>query len=230
MNKILSALAAIGLIGSASAAPFPGDLSQWYLVAHAGTIFAGDSELASTYSYGTFDSNPTAATPDFYRSFSGQVTASTDILFITGNGTQWAVANYMSIRAAMSAQTSGDPLDIFTGLNITFKDVGTNGVDIGPQAGAVLFRGSAEDPWVSLGSHWSGFLNHQIFWGESGYPSGEHAYLTANNGGMNVYVGRLDVAAVPEPSQVAASLLMIGGIAGFVIAKRRKKSSEALAP
>jgi len=29
-------------------------------------------------------------------------------------------------------------------------------------------------------------------------------------------------AAVPEPSQVAASLLLIGGIAGFVIVRRRK--------
>jgi hypothetical protein len=33
-------------------------------------------------------------------------------------------------------------------------------------------------------------------------------------------------AAVPEPSQVAASLLLIGGIAGFVIVKRRKEASE----
>jgi len=33
-------------------------------------------------------------------------------------------------------------------------------------------------------------------------------------------------AAVPEPSQVAASLLLAAGIAGFVIVKRRKESSE----
>ena len=40
-----------------------------------------------------------------------------------------------------------------------------------------------------------------------------------------------DTAAVPEPSQVAASLLLVGGIAGFVIVKRRKEASalEALA-
>ena len=36
-------------------------------------------------------------------------------------------------------------------------------------------------------------------------------------------------AAVPEPSQVAASLLLVGGIAGFVIVKRRKEGSETLA-
>ena len=31
-----------------------------------------------------------------------------------------------------------------------------------------------------------------------------------------------NVSAVPEPSQVAASILLIGGIAGFVIVRRRK--------
>jgi hypothetical protein len=36
-------------------------------------------------------------------------------------------------------------------------------------------------------------------------------------------------AAVPEPSQVAASLLLAAGIAGFVIVKRRKEGSETLA-
>jgi hypothetical protein len=38
-------------------------------------------------------------------------------------------------------------------------------------------------------------------------------------------------AAVPEPSQVAASMLLVAGIAGFVIVKRRKEASalEALA-
>jgi hypothetical protein len=29
-------------------------------------------------------------------------------------------------------------------------------------------------------------------------------------------------AAVPEPSQVAASILLIAGVAGFVIVRRRK--------
>ena len=36
-------------------------------------------------------------------------------------------------------------------------------------------------------------------------------------------------AAVPEPSQVAASLLLIGGIAGFVIVRRRKNASALIA-
>ena len=36
-------------------------------------------------------------------------------------------------------------------------------------------------------------------------------------------------APVPEPSQVAASILLIAGIAGFVIVRRRKQSALALA-
>ena len=39
----------------------------------------------------------------------------------------------------------------------------------------------------------------------------------------------VSTAAVPEPSQVAASLLLAAGIAGFVIVKRRKEGSETLA-
>lgn len=38
-----------------------------------------------------------------------------------------------------------------------------------------------------------------------------------------------DTAAVPEPSQVAASLLLAAGIAGLVIVRRRKEASLALA-
>ena len=38
--------------------------------------------------------------------------------------------------------------------------------------------------------------------------------------------GGAATAAVPEPSQVAASLLLAAGVAGFVIVKRRKEASE----
>ena len=46
--------------------------------------------------------------------------------------------------------------------------------------------------------------------------------------GASVTVGQT-TAALPEPSQVAASLLLVGGIAGFVIVRRRKESALALA-
>jgi len=47
---------------------------------------------------------------------------------------------------------------------------------------------------------------------------------TANYGGFAAitFTPVSGTAAVPEPSQVAASILLIGGIAGFVIVRRRK--------
>jgi hypothetical protein len=64
--------------------------------------------------------------------------------------------------------------------------------------------------------------------------------LAGNTYGQNNIPGALtfvpagsgaDTAAVPEPSQVAASLLLAAGIAGFAIVKRRQEASdlEALA-
>jgi hypothetical protein len=49
--------------------------------------------------------------------------------------------------------------------------------------------------------------------------------------GMNSIIQGSSTAAVPEPSQVATSLLLAAGIAGFVIVKRRNEASaqEALA-
>jgi len=53
--------------------------------------------------------------------------------------------------------------------------------------------------------------------------------FTANFSGASNFVPVSNTAAVPEPSQVAASLLLAAGIAGFVIVKRRKECSETLA-
>jgi hypothetical protein len=45
-----------------------------------------------------------------------------------------------------------------------------------------------------------------------------------NVSGQGIVAGS-DTAAVPEASQVAASLLLIAGISGFVIMKRKKVAS-----
>jgi hypothetical protein len=52
-----------------------------------------------------------------------------------------------------------------------------------------------------------------------GYTHNDFIYATVGIPGQST-------AAVPEPSQVAASLLLAAGIAGFVIVKRRKEASE----
>jgi hypothetical protein len=48
--------------------------------------------------------------------------------------------------------------------------------------------------------------------------------------GYSGYVGGGGSAAVPEPGQVAASLLLLGGIGGYAFVKRRKAAKPALVP
>ena len=64
-------------------------------------------------------------------------------------------------------------------------------------------------------------VNFNEEWSCSYYLSSE-SYVGAS--GVATVV--TDTAAVPEPSQVAASLLLVAGVAGFVIVKRRTEASE----
>ena len=218
-------LAAIAIsTTSASASHFSFNPAQWYLVSHvdnSGVMFPGNPDLSSTYSYGSFVSNPTPTTPDFYRPFSDQLAANPDIIFVTGDHAQWAIFNYQELLNAKSQHLG----DVYT-TNIAVLDVGLNSTDIGPSSGAVLFRGVAdpEDPWISVGYHLQGVINHQIFWGENGFNNSAHGYLNINDGGMNVYVGNFSniINGVPEPSTYA--LFGLGAI-GMLIALRRKKTS-----
>lgn len=50
------------------------------------------------------------------------------------------------------------------------------------------------------------------------------------NGTNGIGAGGGGSAAVPEPGQVAASLLLLGGIGGYVFIKRRKAAKPAVAP
>ena len=45
---------------------------------------------------------------------------------------------------------------------------------------------------------------------------------------FNIGVSDIAAAAVPEPGQVAASLLLLGGIGGYVFLKRRKAAKAGL--
>jgi hypothetical protein len=56
--------------------------------------------------------------------------------------------------------------------------------------------------------------------GGSGTPSINTSDFFTGDGGS---------AAVPEPGQVAASLLLLAGIGGYVFLKRRKAAKPALA-
>ena len=89
-----------------------------------------------------------------------------------------------------------------------------SGVDISSGYWAVKFNqgnGNYNYGWV------------QVDVNDSGMTFGLAAVNTTLN--ESITAGELitaGTAPVPEPSQVAASILLIGGIAGFVIVRRRK--------
>ena len=149
----------------------------WVLVAHmanTGGMFAGDSDLSSTYSYGTFVETPSSSTSDFYRAFPVQAY---EILFITGNGAYWALGKYTEVlqRVTLRENSSSPNITLTISLNGTVSVTVCN----------ILSRvGFPEDPWISLAATHTPSLT---IWGENGYV-GTHTTIKNNNGGINVYV------------------------------------------
>lgn len=91
---LVTALSVAGANPVAAAPPTPLDDGGWDLVAHmsdSGGMFDGDGDLQPSYSHGTFVAAPEASTPDFQRTFAAD---SDKILFITGDLSIWAVADY----------------------------------------------------------------------------------------------------------------------------------------
>ena len=142
--------------------PNPLDDGGWELVAHmsnSGGMFDGNGELMPNYSYGTFVANPVATTPDFERVFP---VAADKIMFITGDLSIWAIADYGDMRALIDARAG-----VFS-PNLAFE-TGVSGV-ISNTTGNVLSRNTAEDPWISMdGDHYAGINNQRIIWGENNY-------------------------------------------------------------
>ena len=173
-----------GAISTVSAtSPNPLDDGGWDLVAHmsnSGGMFGGNGELMPGYSFGTFDPNPVASTPDFQRAFP---VVADKILFITGDRSVWGIADYGDLRALIDARGS----DQF-GTNLTFT-IGVNGVTYNTIGNVLSRPGVAEDPWISMdGHHNDGIANQRIVWGETNYGAGTHQALKNSHGGINVYI------------------------------------------
>jgi len=221
-KKLLAGLAVgamiLGMVEVAQSTSInPIDDGGWQLIAHmsnSGGMFDGNGNLMTTYSFGSYYSNPTSSTSDFQREFTASST--TKILFITGDSTVWGITSYNDLRTLIDAR-GGD-----SSPNIQFE-IGVNGV-ISNTIGNVLSRsGYPEDPWISIsGNHYEGIANRIVWgennWGDNDFGYGFHETLKNNHGGINVYVR--DAAPVPEP---ATMLLMGTGLAGLLGARRQKK-------
>jgi hypothetical protein len=186
LTLVLALTLVFGLMATApvvATSTTPLDEGGWVLVAHMSNsdgMFDGDGDLRNDYSAGNFVADPTATTPDFQRAFPVHAE---EIMFITGDHSVWAVADYGDLRTVIDAR-GGD-----SSPNLDFK-VGVNG-DVTNTTGNVLSRdGNLEDPWITIdGSHSDGLSNHRIVWGEANWgPGSQHAALKDNHGGINVYV------------------------------------------
>ena len=172
------------------------------LVLAAGlTSFAGSAKAGLTYNF-SFNGN---------ANFPGSVAG---VLTLNDAGTQ---ANSVYLTDSTITYNS---FDWSSGYNLFNSFTVDNGIIVSANFGAF-----SSDYTGNLFLDAKGFINRYS-------PDG--GYKIMNLDGLNgitftPVTGGADTAAVPEPSQVAASILLIGGIAGFVIVRRRKESALALA-
>jgi hypothetical protein len=186
----------------------PLDQGGWTLAAHmsnTGGMFDGQGELSFAQAYGTAVASPTASTPDFSIAISAPISR---ILFITGDRSVWAMADYGALITQIQARAG------YFGANIDFT-LGLNGM-VSQVQGNVLSRGGvSEDPWITYApEHFAGINSNAILWGEGDYFAA-HSNLKNSAGGLNVYV-----QTVPEPSSLA--LLLAGVLTVGAWARKRR--------
>lgn len=103
-----------------------------------------------------------------------------------------------------------------TGAGSTFNNFSVN-----PDGTSFSFNNVAN---LSAGTYYFTGISSVITEGATAWQV-QKAFNTSYSGAVN---GPVAVTApVPEPGQVAASMLLIGGIAGFVIVRRRKAALVA---
>jgi len=119
-------------------------------------------------------------------------------------------ANFMSMTDLLSAGTTISSTSAFLGsFSYIYPSSSPNQQYVGLEA--VGRNGESYYGWASFTD-----LDGIMTINDAAFNTTAGASITSGGG----------TAAVPEPSQVAASLLLVAGIAGFVIVKRRKEASE----
>jgi hypothetical protein len=162
---------------------------------------------------------------------------------------QFKISNYLGTTTGTPAVSSGN-LTTGTWYNfaVTFGPSNTqklyvNGtqVDSGAASGTILNNFNTMSMGAKLNNSqtgvgapagWlDGWLDDVAFYNEelsSSAVSNLYTAGLAGNGVSTLGFGGLP-SAVPEPGQVAASLLLLSGIGGYVFLKRRKAAKSALA-
>jgi hypothetical protein len=195
----------------------------------------GDPTLAAPFvGSASFSYNRSSALADGFYTFTYLNSFSSALSISFNNGNSFSLADLMFDPSQYGVYLSGSSF-IFAAVSGYNAN---NTADYAFEKGSTVFY--VEPIWVDhLGSKfYSAFENtaveypyyHQdtepingpsFIWGNYGFD------ISAINGASSGGGG--DPAAVPEPGQVAASLLLLAGIGGYVFLKRRKAAKSALA-
>lgn len=96
---------------------------------------------------------------------------------------------------------------------------------------SMLFRASAPQLWISQDYTLSTPVTGTLTWAGSDFTTlgvTEGTYVWDWGGdSMTLNIGGAGPAAVPEPGQVAASVLLLAGIGGYVLLNRRHAAKRA---
>lgn len=190
----------------------------WMLVRHAtnsgGWIGVTDS-LAGTASLNAGQATDPLAAVDWTVPFGN---AAGDFLFLTGDGSAWGVLS----RSDVTQLVSGDNF----APNATVKASFGVGVAAGGMTN-VLNRngtgtGGAEDPWVGFeGGHIANI--GRMMYGENSFGGGHASFKNAHQG-VNVFVREFNVPTAPVPEPGSWALLLAGGAALGLLARRRPRA------
>jgi hypothetical protein len=186
---------------NALTAPFVGNATLSYL--------AGSPLSDGVYAWNSFSGLTFSATfPGLPVTFTQAHLLSTDV-YVAVVGSNFFFANPNSA----SNSPFGGSADFSNGSYI-FTNEPIDNVSL-----TSTFRGTSFT--YPLYQIWDAFDATNIFYMGT-YGADRQSATTGGGGG--------DPSAVPEPGQVAASLLLLGGIGGYVFVKRRKAAKPALVP
>ncbi len=196
----------------------------------------GDPTLAAPFlGSASFSYSRSSALAEGFYTFTYLNSFSSALSISFNNGISFSLADLALDPSQFGVYLSGSSF-IFAAVS------GYNALNPGDYAfekGSTLFF--SEPIWVDhLGSKfYSAFQNTAVeypFYVQDTQPINGPSLIIGNYGfdisainGVSSGGGG-DPAAVPEPGQVAASLLLLAGIGGYVFMKRRKTAKPALAP
>jgi hypothetical protein len=189
------------------------------------TSFAGSAKAGLTYDFTMIDDlNPSkSVTLDLILNDAGTAATSATISGSTGGIHFDATRNFVS-----SAYQNAFSVDNGKITSALFGVYIYNESD----QGSVVHNHSLTFQSYSS-EHWGDVIPPSFSYGDSVYDyrlnNAAGGYTQLDEVYASVGIPGQSTAAVPEPSQVVASLLLVAGIAGFVIVRRRKEASLALA-